>query len=134
MEELNKTINSEEAEKVEAQENLHNEGIVDEEVAQKEAQNAPQEKKRAVCRKDMTKAQWTWREMKKNKVAYLMIAPFMFVFLLFTAFPVVLSLILSFTNFNMLELKWDMFIGIDNYTRLFLHASRKISSSKNNLV
>ena len=32
MEELNKTINSEEAEKVEAQENLHNEGIVDDHV------------------------------------------------------------------------------------------------------
>ena len=63
-------------------------------------------KKKAIARKDMTKAQWTWHEMKRNKVAYLMVAPFMLIFLCFTAFPVVLSLVLSFTNFNMLEFKW----------------------------
>ena len=28
------------------------------------------EKKRLVSRKDMTLAQWTWKEMKRNKVAY----------------------------------------------------------------
>ena len=27
-------------------------------------------KKQAVARKDMTKLQWTWHEMKRNKVAY----------------------------------------------------------------
>ena len=40
--------------------------------------------KRAVSRKDMTRAQWTWKEMKRNKVAYLMIAPFMLLFIVFT--------------------------------------------------
>ena len=29
-----------------------------------------------VSRKDMTKWQWTWKEMKRNKTAYFMIAPF----------------------------------------------------------
>ena len=68
--------------------------------------NQKPKKKIVTARKDMTLAQWTWHEMKRNKIAYLMIAPFMFVFILFTVFPVVLSLVLSFTNFNMLELNW----------------------------
>ena len=40
--------------------------------------------KRAVSRKDMTKWQWTWKEMKNNKAAYLMCLPFMLIFTLFT--------------------------------------------------
>ena len=91
-------------------------------------------KKKAIARKDMTKAQWTWHEMKRNKVAYLMIAPFMLVFLCFVAFPVVLSLILSFTNFNMLEMNWDMFIGLDNYTRLFFDDDIFKLACKNTLI
>ena len=41
-------------------------------------------KKKAAIRSDMTRAQWTWNEMKKNKVAYLMVAPYMLIFTLFT--------------------------------------------------
>ena len=119
MEELNKTQDA--TEEV-AQNDLHSTGVVEE------------EKKVAVCRKDMTKAQWTWKEMKRNKVAYIMIAPFMFVFILFTAFPVLLSLILSFTNFNMLEVNWDMFVGISNYTRLFFDDDIFLLACKNTLI
>ena len=43
--------------------------------------------KRPVSRKDMTRAQWTWKEMKRNKVAYMMVAPFMILFFVFTIFP-----------------------------------------------
>ena len=39
-------------------------------------------KAKPVARKDMTKAQWTLKEMKKHKAGYFMIAPF---FLLFFA-------------------------------------------------
>lgn len=99
-----------------------------------EGENTKKEKKKAVSRKDMTMAQWTWHEMKRNKIAYLMIAPFMFVFILFTVFPVVLSLVLSFTNFNMLEMNWDMFIGIKNYTRLFFEDDIFLLACKNTLV
>ena len=90
--------------------------------------------KKAVARKDLTMAQWTWKEMKRNKVAYFMIAPFMFVFILFTLFPVLLSFILSFTSFNMLEINWDIFIGIDNYTRLFFEDDIFLQACKNTLV
>ena len=68
---------------------------------------------KAVSRKDMTKAQWTWHEMKNNKTAYLMVAPFMILFLIFTVVPVVMSIFLSFTSFNMLQMpKW---LFLDNY-------------------
>ena len=48
-------------------------------------------KKVVTARKDMTMAQWTIKEMKRNKVGYFMVAPFMLVFTLFTLFPVLLS-------------------------------------------
>ena len=44
-------------------------------------------KKVVTARKDLTLAQWTIKEMKRNKVGYFMIAPFMLVFTLFTLFP-----------------------------------------------
>ncbi|MBO4972999.1 MAG: sugar ABC transporter permease [Clostridia bacterium] len=75
-------------------------------------------KKRAVSRSEMTKWQWTWKEMKKNKVAYLMVFPYMLVFSLFTMLPVIVSIVISFTDFNMLE--FPNFVGLDNYIRLFL--------------
>ena len=44
------------------------------------------EAKRPVSRKDMTMAQWTWKEIKRNKVAYIMCAPFFILFFVFTVF------------------------------------------------
>lgn len=38
-------------------------------------------KKKAVSRKEMSKLAWTLKEMKKNYVAYLMVAPFYIIFL-----------------------------------------------------
>ena len=61
-------------------------------------------KKKAVIRSDMTRAQWTWKEMKRNKAAYLMVAPYMLIFTLFTIVPVLLSVVISFTDFNLLQM------------------------------
>ncbi len=83
-------------------------------------------------RKDMTKFQWTLKEMARNKVAYIMIAPFVLIFTLFTVFPVVLSIILSFTEFNMLE--FPDFIFMDNYIRLFLDDDIFMTAAQNTLV
>ena len=88
--------------------------------------------KKAVSRKDMTRAQWTWKEMKRNWVAYLMVAPYMLIFTTFTVVPVVLSAVLSFTNFNMLE--WPDFVFMDNYVRLFLDDDIFIQACGNTLV
>ena len=88
--------------------------------------------KRPVSRKDMTKLQWTWKEMKRNKTAYIMIFPFMLLFFVFTVFPVAFSIFLSFTEFNMLE--WPTWEGMDNYIRLFLNDDIFILACKNTLI
>ncbi len=88
--------------------------------------------KRPVSRKDMTRAQWTWKEMKRNKVAYLMVAPFMLLFLLFTVVPVLLSMILSFTEFNLLQPPRPVYM--ENYIRLFLDDDIFILAVKNTFI
>ena len=85
-----------------------------------------------VLRKDKSKLQWTWMEMKKYKVAYLMIAPFFLLFFTFTVVPVLLSVVLSFTTFNMLE--FPDFIWFDNYIRLLLDADIFLTSIKNTFI
>ena len=88
--------------------------------------------KQAKTRKEMTKAEWTWFLVKRNKTAYFMIAPFMILFFIFTIIPVALSLVLSFTSFNMLE--WPKFIFMDNYITLFLDDDLFVTALKNTLL
>ena len=88
--------------------------------------------KRPAAQGEPTKAQWTWREMKKNKVAYVMIAPFMILFFIFTVFLVLLSIVLSFTDFNLLE--FPHFLGLNNYIRLFLDDDIFILACQNTLI
>ena len=90
------------------------------------------EKKQAVARNEMTKAQWTWHEIKRNKAAYLMVAPFMIIFTCFTILPVILSAVLSLTNFNLLQI--PDFVGADNYIRLFLDDDIFIIACQNTLI
>lgn len=58
------------------------------------------------------------KEIKLHKVSYLFVAPYMLLFFCFTGLPVLISIFLSFTSFNLLEM--PVFLGLDNYTRLFL--------------
>lgn len=88
--------------------------------------------KEVKTRQEMTKAQWTWFLVKRNKTAYAMIAPFMILFFIFTVIPVALSLVLSLTSFNMLE--WPKFIFMDNYVTLFLDDDLFITALKNTLI
>lgn len=59
-----------------------------------------------------------WQEMKRNRVSYLFLAPFLILFTLFTIVPVVTSVFLSFTYYNILEP--PRFIGLSNYRLLFV--------------
>ena len=90
------------------------------------AQQAPK------LRKDMTKWQWTLREMKIHKAGYFMVAPYYLIFMLFTVVPVVVSLLLSFTQFNMLEM--PIFVGLDNYIRLLLDDDIFLKACSNTLI
>lgn len=58
------------------------------------------------------------RSFRQNKSAYLMLAPFMIFFFVFTIVPVVMSLPMGFTDFNMAQA--PKFVGLSNYTTLFL--------------
>ena len=94
--------------------------------------NTKTEAKRPTQRSEMSKLQWTWKEMKKNKTAYFMLAPFFLLFVIFTVLPVVLSIILSLTDFNMLQMPgWE---GMDNYTRLFLEDEIFMLACQNTLI
>ena len=70
--------------------------------------------------------------MKNNKTAYFMLAPFFLLFLVFTVLPVVLSIFLSFTDFNMLEM--PEFKDIQNYLDLFLNDEIFILACQNTLI
>ena len=50
-----------------------------------------QPQKAPKLRKDMTKWEWTLREMKVNKVGYLLVAPYYIIFFTFTIIPVFVS-------------------------------------------
>ena len=71
-------------------------------------------------------------DASQNKEAYLFIAPFGILFFVFTVFPVIISIFLSFTYFNMLQ--WPSFVGWENYIRLFLADDIFLISVQNTLV
>lgn len=75
---------------------------------------------------------YTLKEMKRNTVSYLFTAPFMIIFCVFTVLPVLYSIYLSFTSFNILEP--PKFIGIANYTRLFLEDDVFLLAVKNTFL
>jgi len=75
------------------------------------------------------KAQLTWSQMKEAKVNYFLIAPFMVFFLLFTILPVLSAIVLSFTRYDILNA--PVFVGWDNYIRMFLEDEVFIIALKN---
>ncbi len=73
-----------------------------------------------------------WLSVRQNKACYAMIAPFMIFFLIFTVIPVVMSLPMGFTDFNMAQA--PKFIGLSNYTTLFLSDKIFIQSIRVTIV
>lgn len=73
-----------------------------------------------------------WEQIKRNKVYYSMMAPFLIVFLVFTVIPVFMSFFLSFTSFDMLQA--PRFIGLSNYVNLFLNDDVFLIALKNTLI
>ena len=58
-----------------------------------------------------------WREIKANKVAYVYIAPFFFLFAIFGIFPILSGFYLSFFKWDgMGAMRWK---GLENYERIF---------------
>lgn len=65
-----------------------------------------------------TRISLLWRQMKLSKMCYLFLAPYAILFTLFYIVPVITSIVLSFTYYNVLEP--PKFIGLQNYINLIL--------------
>lgn len=70
--------------------------------------------------------------LRKSLPSYIMIAPYFILFFFFTVLPVLASIVLSFTDFNMLE--WPEFTGWTNYIRLLVNDDLFIVALKNTLL
>ena len=78
------------------------------------------------------KWKYTWHMMKTNKACYAMLLPFMSLFIIFTVVPVVMSLPMGFTNFNMIET--PKFVGLSNFYTLFLNDNVFLIAVRNTLI
>ena len=75
----------------------------------------------------------TLRRIRQNREAYLMMLPFMLLFTVFTVIPVLMSLPVGLTDFDMAKFppKW---VGLSNFYNLFLNDSIFIKSIRVTLV
>jgi len=80
----------------------------------------------------LSKKQLLWKNIKKSKHYYILLAPYAILFLTFTIVPVFMSLGISFSYFNLLEP--PRFVGLDNYIKLFLEDDVFIIAIKNTLI
>ncbi len=72
------------------------------------------------------------RDFRRSRDLYILLAPYFLLFFIFTVLPVAISLIFSFTYFNMLEFpKWA---GWENYRRLFFEDDVFLIAIKNTIM
>lgn len=67
-----------------------------------------------------------------DKVSYAFCMPYMILFFLFTVLPVLMSIVLSFTYFNMMQP--PTFIFLDNYIRMFMSDDIFLIALSNTLI
>ena len=58
------------------------------------------------------------KQIWNARASYVLLAPFLLLFIVFIVIPIISSIVLSFTSFNMLQM--PKFVGFDNYIRMFL--------------
>ena len=71
-------------------------------------------------------------EIRANAANYLMLLPFAVLFLFFTVLPILSSVVLSFTDFDMVQM--PDFNGFSNYLRLLLNDEEFMICVKNTLI
>lgn len=72
-----------------------------------------------------------WQRAWKSRKSYLFVAPYMLLFFIFTVFPVLIAIALSFTSFNILQS--PTWAGMSNYLRLLFQDSVFLKGVKNTL-
>lgn len=83
-------------------------------------------------RKKRKDAAISWKKAKMSKTYYLFLAPYAILFSVFYILPVITSLFLSFTYFNILET--PRFIGLQNYINLLLADDVFLKAVKNTFL
>ena len=78
------------------------------------------------------RAELTLRDMKRSIPLYVMIAPFMILFIVFVVYPVLNAIWFSFTDYNVLEKA--NFVALRNYQKLFLDDEIFITAIKNTFI
>lgn len=71
-------------------------------------------------------------ELRTKKDVYLMILPFSLLFILFVVVPVVFSIVMSFTDYNVIQS--PNFVGLNNYIDLLLNDSLFLKALQNTFV
>lgn len=86
-------------------------------------------------RKMSFKERWSYtlHEMNRNKMCYIMLAPFMIFFLVFTIIPVCMSLPIGFTDFDMAHFP-PKFVGLQNFYTMFLEDDVFIGAIRTTLI
>lgn len=95
----------------------------------KMATNKRDKKRSGIFRSRMRKL---GKDVRRDGICYFMIAPFMIAFFLFTVIPVMAAIVLSFTDFNMLQA--PNFVGLDNYKTMFLNDDVFLIAVKNTMI
>ena len=72
------------------------------------------------------------KQIWNARASYILMFPFLLLFLVFIVLPILSSVVLSFTSFNMLQM--PQFIGFDNYIRMFLEDTIFVKALRNTLV
>ena len=79
-----------------------------------------------------TKWQYLKQDLHRCRTCYVMLAPYFILFFIFTVLPVAASVIISFTDFNMLEV--PHFAGWKNYIKLILDDDVFKKAFKNTII
>ncbi len=72
------------------------------------------------------------RALRRDRLAYLLVTPYMLLFCVFTVVPVVVSLVLSFTSFNLLSP--PHFVFLENFRRMLFEDDIFPIALKNTLI
>jgi multiple sugar transport system permease protein len=75
---------------------------------------------------------YKWKEIKKARTYYLFVLPYALIFFTFTVIPVIISIYLSFTTFNMIQV--PRFVFIENYYKLFMADELFLEAIKNTML
>lgn len=70
--------------------------------------------------------------LNSEATSYLMLSPFLLLFSVFTVMPVLATIVISFTNYNVLQT--PDFVGWQNYVNLFIHDEIFLKALSNTLV